>query len=683
MRRDLGFGLLWFLGLFALDAGSSLFEFAEAFEGVRRDPTTVWLVRQEVAAYAGSMLAAYLLLGLIAGLILALLVRGLPASPHRRLRWVFAGFVTVWMHSRGVILWPMMYHGVPLRDLWAGQLSPRWIDGAALVLGALLLAREARRGAQAVPLALAALLGSAALLLDHHPAADPPRKNQGPNVIVFGIDALRPDHLASFGYARDTAPELERFLSRARVYTSAFTPEARTWEAWMSVLTGAYPTTHGHRWSLPAPDQMRPAVPMLTDELVAQGYHTRFVTDDSRFSYFLPEHNFQAIDQPRPGIANIATSRYQPNFRAFFTFLHGPLGWAISPLYAYNQAFGITHRPEPFAERLADIIAEESQHERFFLAVHTCLLHTPADRTWPWHQMYGMGDYRGGNRYRYRSTGSAIADGRGGPDAERLEALERQSAQQNLDLYDSGIAMVDLTWARVARALDEGDLWDNTLVIVLSDHGEDFLEDDMRYRFRGPNHGFHPWGIGQSRVLLAMAGSGVEAGRDDALVSLIDVAPTVARALGVELPQAEGRALQDPAPAHRYLFGETGVGEATYWPSGHKTTPFKYVSDRYAVDPETRLVFQRPEYGEPTVEAKDRWVFDDTWWLVEEAMQQGYRYTFFNWREDPRFRRNVGAEHREEMMRLRAAMAERPRTPGVAEATETDAPPAQEEAPPP
>ena len=176
--------------------------------------------------------------------------------------------------------------------------------------------------------------------------------------------------------------------------------------------------------------------------------------------------------------------------------------------------------------------------------------------------------------------------------------------QQNLNLYDSGIAMLDLLWARVDRALTEGDLWDNTLVIVLSDHGEDFLDDDTRYPFRGPNHGFHPWGTGQQRVVLAIWGPGFTAGRRSDLVSLIDVAPTIARAAGVELPSAEGVALQDPAPP-RLLFGETGVGEPLYWPKGHVSVPFKSAQKRYTLDPETGRVYQKPELNESTIAAKD------------------------------------------------------------------------------
>lgn len=669
MRRDLGFGIAWFGGLFAFDVLSSWSELRSALGRVEAEEDVMWVARREIAIYVVQALGTYLLMGLVAGLVLALLNRALPGGSAWLRRWLFAAGVTLWILLRGAILWPAMHHGVPGRDWIAGNVEPTWMSagfGLVLALGILL---EARRGLK--PAWLLAFLASLGLIsmADHQPAAPAPKKNQGTNVIVFGIDSLRPDHLAHFGYARETAPALERALDRMAVFEHAFTPEARTWEAWSSILTGVYPATHGKRWSLPAPGDELPDAPMITHALQRAGYHTRFLTDDSRFSYMLPVHGFDVIEQPPVGFRAFAASRHQPNFRTFFTFLNGPLGWNLMPAYRHNQAYGISFRPDAFAEYTARQVAEAAEHDRFFLAIHVCPLHTPADRPWPYHRMYGMADYRGGNRYRYRSYGSALVDD-ARLDSARLEALERRSRQQNQDLYDSGIAMVDLVWRRMSEALDQAGLWENTLVIVLSDHGEDFLEEGARYRFRGPNHGFHPWGTGQQRVLLAMAGPGVEPGRREELTSLIDVAPTIAAAAGLTFDSSEGVPLQEAVP-DRVLLGETGVGEPGYWPAGHLSVPFKNAQKRYTLDPETGRAYQRPEYDEITIAAKDRWAFDAEFWLVQEPWEDGgHRYSLFRWREDPVFRSNVLPLYPEVARRLAAALREKPRFPGRPEVVE-------------
>jgi arylsulfatase A-like enzyme len=662
MIRDLLSGQTWLLTLFAVDAWTSSSGIRKTLGKVDHDPSVVDIVQREVLLYVAGMLGIYLLLGLLAGGVMALWRRAMGGPPWRQ-RLFLVAWATGWMAAHGMVMWPWMYDG-PGYLWYAAHVTPGMAHGAFIALGLAWWAwhRWRHRPHPGWSLALAGALAGVALL-DARPPAATPRKNAGPNVLIVGFDALRPDHLARFGYERDTAPALEDFLDRAAVYDRAFTPFARTWSAWMSILTGAMPETHGQRSSLPPPGREGVDVPTLAQLLADQGYHTRFMTDDSRFSYMVPEHGFQVIDQPPVGIRAFAPTRYQPAWRPFFFLLHGPLtGWKLAPIYRYNQAYSTTWRPRYFAEHVADGIAEAAEHERFFMAVHACMLHAPADRPYPYHLMYGMGDYRGGNRFRYRSTGSKLADN-GQISDERLAALEAADTQQNLDLYDSGVTMVDETWARIERALTAGGLWENTLVIVLSDHGEDFLEGSNRYPFRGPNHGFHPWGVGQHRVLLAVAGPGWEAGESPRLTSLIDVAPTVAAQLGLALPTAEGVPLQEPAPEGRVLFGETGVSESNYWAEGHVQYPFERKHERYTVDPETLVVYQRPEYDEATVLAKDRWALDDEWWLVEEALEPAPRYSLFRWREDPTFADELSDEAPEALEHLKAQLSTRPREP--------------------
>jgi arylsulfatase A-like enzyme len=397
---------------------------------------------------------------------------------------------------------------------------------------------------------------------------------------------------------------------------------------------------------------------MLTDVLKEAGYHTRFVTDDSRFSYMVPAHNFDEIFQPAAEIRSFAMSRYQPYFRPFFQFLHGPLGWALVDTYRHNQAMGITHRPDAFAEEVANQISEAATHEKFFMAVHVCALHAPADRPWPYHQMYKLSNARGRNRFRYRSTGSKMADGDEFTD-KRLARLESLGKRQNNDLYDSGFHMIEETWKRIEEQLRDSGLLENTLVIVLSDHGEEFYEGDDRYQFRGPNHGFHPWGVGQHHVLLGVRGTGFEPGRIDRLTSLTDIAETVALYTGVDFDSA-GIPLQEDVPADRILLGETGASEQNYWAEDHATYTIDRSYHRYTVDPETLQVFQRPEYDDMLSMAKDHWAITRDHWLVSENLEDGPRYSLFRWRDDRLMKTDLQEEEAEVFAALRAHLGGQP-----------------------
>lgn len=656
---DLLAAFAWFAGLLAFDGFTSSRQIGKALRKAKHDPDAVAVVKASVLEELARMGLAYVVMALAAAVVLYLLRRARNGRHPWRDRAIFVGLTTLWMAARGAVLYPLLYiGGFGVRWL-ADHAHPAAIDGLYLALLAAWIALPGRPARQPRPgwiaaLALA-LLGVS--LADAVPPAPAPVRNKGPNVLIVGVDALRPDHLRHFGYTRDTAPRLDRFLDEATVFDNAVTPLPRTWPAWTSILTGTDPTRHGQRMSLPKPGSERPrnGIALITDALHAAGYHTRFMTDDSRFSYMVPSMNFDVIDQPPVNVGAFALSGTDPHFRAFFNFLHGPAGWRIARAWRYNQAFGNTWDPLKFAEHVAAGIADASRHDRFFMAVHFCTLHAPGSRTWPWHKLFDMPQGKGSNRFRYRSTGSKVADGDRWGDRQIQEA-EKRSRQQNLNIYDAGIAMVDASWARIARALDEGGLWDDTLVVVLSDHGEDFLEDDTRYPFRGPNHGYTPWGTGQSRVVLALKGGGFRAASREDLVSLVDIAPTIARYTGVDLPTATGRPLQDPVP-DRVLFGETGVSEDWYRSPDHVREPMQRISERYAVDPATKRLYQRPSMEAAIIAAKDFWALDPTWWLVRESLVSGPRYSLFRWHEDPTFGRDLAAEHPEVVERLATALS--------------------------
>ena len=73
-----------------------------------------------------------------------------------------------------------------------------------------------------------------------------------PDVFVLVLDTVRADHLSSYGYARDTTPNLRRFLAEHREavqYDLAFSPASWTVPAHASLLTGTLPSVHHARSS--------------------------------------------------------------------------------------------------------------------------------------------------------------------------------------------------------------------------------------------------------------------------------------------------------------------------------------------------------------------------------------------------------------------------------------------------
>jgi arylsulfatase A-like enzyme len=139
-------------------------------------------------------------------------------------------------------------------------------------------------------------------------------------------------------------------------------------------------------------------------------------------------------------------------------------------------------------------------------------------------------------------------------------AFNQADARHLVDLYDAGIRQMD---DEIARLFAEVGAGDETLLIVTSDHGEEFLE-----------HGSVLHGRTQfeevMRVPLIVRGAGAPAGlRVPTTASLIDVMPTILAAVGVAVPP--GLDGSDLAPTwrgggtelgERYFFGEADHNNA-------------------------------------------------------------------------------------------------------------------------
>jgi len=660
LPRALGLGQLWLLVLFVIDLIDSALLLQRSTGRIRADEETTRTLAIGVAQYVAGVAGTYVLLGLLAGGLLALAERlWFPAAPRRAAAlWLAAALATVLtLYGRFALLisfpgleaiWPYRQR---LTDLFEPHHVIGWGIGGALALLLVGAARWARAGAPLGRFALWAggllvYLGGVQALL-HHPGPRSGRDNVGTNVVIIGIDALRPDHLGRFGYDRDTAPNLDALLDESVVFSSAWTQLPRTYPSWVTILTGALPIKHSIRDNLPEPERLVPAdFAMLPQVAKAQGYATTFVTDDSRFSYMVPATGFDDIVQPRVGVQNFAVSVNEPRFRAFYGLMANPIGFSLVPTAAYNQAFGKSYRPDLFVNRAVSALADVSAHEKFFYAVHSCVLHEPGDRAYPWYRMHGQVGYRGPNRFHYGGSALSLMDT---SDTGKDDSPE--VVQQDIRIYDSGIDMADRLVAGLVGELKATGLWDNTIVVLLSDHGEEMWAPDLPYRFRSPNHGFHSYGDGQHNVLLAIRfPPGQQAPTTvDAPVRLMDLAPTLAEVLGWEWPNPiDGRSMMplvrgEAEPEPRLVYIETGLSESRYWKKGHLRYPSMNVSDRFRLDAETGLVHIRSDFRPFLIAAKDRTIQLGDWKLVWHAMKGEPVVELFNRAEDPNNRHDLAA----------------------------------------
>lgn len=309
------------------------------------------------------------------------------------------------------------------------------------------------------------------------------------NVVLISLDTLRADHMTCYGYARRTTPNLDGLAARGVVFENAIAASSWTVPSHMSLFTGLYPSAHGVESVRLALD--RKAV-TLAEALRARGWKTAaFVSGPSLNGQMGFSRGFETYDD------FTVTLSHEANL----------LGYNDVENMSINQI--VTN---PIITRLATDWLRKNAGTRFFLFLHYWDVHhdyippAPYDRAFdPGYVGSVDGRNIGGRQKQWERDGLAPAD------LAHLAAL-----------YDGEIAHTDAHVGAVLRVLEETRLTERTLVIIVSDHGEAFMEHGRL------NHGNSLHDELVRVPLILCAPTLVPAGRRlDGYVSHVDVMPTV------------------------------------------------------------------------------------------------------------------------------------------------------------
>lgn len=378
---------------------------------------------------------------------------------------------------------------------------------------------------EAVPKASAARVGA--------PTSPPARPK---NVLIYLVDTLRPDHLGCYGYAKPVSPHIDAFAKEATLFQNAVAQSPWTRPSTASLLTGLWPRTHdvnGRR------DALAPEALTFAEMLKGHGYRTAaFVTN-----------------------GNIAKS----------------LGFGQG-FDSYNLLPGRSNRAHDVTARTAEWLDANGRGDApFFLYLHTVEPHSPYDPPPDLRARFAPGIPRevGLRRWLKRLNKREI------PFSPRLR-------DQLLALYDAEIAANDRAFGDVVALLKARGLWEETAVVFLSDHGEEF------YEHGGWEHGNTLYGE-MLQIPLIVRLPGLGAGRTVARQGQhIDIVPTLLAWLGLPIPSGvEGRSLLplvagQPAPH----LGEDAVFswmEVDGHRGGAVTTPDWRLIDLHAPRPDLDL----------------------------------------------------------------------------------------------
>ncbi len=368
--------------------------------------------------------------------------------------------------------------------------------------------RRAPRLAAALALALAA-------------CGEPPRP---PNVLLVTIDTVRADRLGCYGQtAREITPRLDAFAAQAVLFERAYANSSFTPPTHASLMTGRLPAEHGlMHWN-----KRLAEVPTLAQSFAAAGYRTLAFTPMKSLLLLGLDRGFHQTTAP--------------------------------PHREEGEQILLAGADELLDAALPELCAPAPQP--WFAWLHFYDAHRPFAHQGPeWWARFGeIKDPQVGATERWYQLS---------PADRREMGLTDEQRRMIVDRYDGGLAFLDDRLGRLFDALAAAGRLQDTIVLVVADHGEVLDEHGDDWFSHDP----HLWDENTHIPLLLRLPGGAQAGRRvDALVSQIDVAPTLLELAGLSAaalaptgrslaPLVEGRTLA-PRPVLAERIGDDRSGK--------------------------------------------------------------------------------------------------------------------------
>jgi arylsulfatase A-like enzyme len=329
------------------------------------------------------------------------------------------------------------------------------------------------------------------------------------NVILISIDALRADYLNSYGYSKHkVSPNIDALGRDGILHMNHITASPWTTPSHMSLLTSMHPSSHG----------------------VIQSFQEFYEAMAGR-------GKFNSLAEERLTLSEaLKANGYSTGAFTGGITLDGKIGFDQGFMTYMSDMYKISD------SNMGRMLEWVDRHagEPFFLFWHTFEVHAP--------YLSGdlLGDDRAGLREKLDQLRAKIGDE--GSLAHHVNAgmffkrlLKRHSAL-NLDvcttLYAGGVLSVDRWIGRLVAFLKERNLYDRTLIVLTSDHGEEFADHDPQKFYDEHGHSAYEEMI-RIPLIVKLPKSRHAGLRIQSPSRAIDVMPTVLDVAGIALKEHE------------------------------------------------------------------------------------------------------------------------------------------------
>ena len=355
------------------------------------------------------------------------------------------------------------------------------------------------------------------------------------NIILFGIDSLRADHMSCYGYHRLTTPHIDRFASQGVLFESTFSPHIPTTPAYASMLTGTDCFSNqvvALRHKGPLTDR----VETLAEILRRAGYESTCVG-----------------------------FRGNPSSRGFDNYLDYA-GWGPDESGRSPKAENLNEVALPELERLA------AGDKPFFLFLRHMDPHTPYLPPSPFDRMFHSSDPCDPRKDSMRPVLAFK------PFATYFKSWMPEGitdAEYVIAQYDGAVAYMDACIQRIFTRIEELGIAENTLVIINGDHGETLMEHECYF----DHHGLYECTL-HVPLIMRLPGRLPEGVRVPGINLHQDLVPTILELIGFDAGRSfDGKSLLPLIRGERETnYTEFYITEATWMRKhGWRTPEWKLI----------------------------------------------------------------------------------------------------------
>jgi arylsulfatase A-like enzyme len=568
-------------------------------------------------------------------------------APGGPLRWlIFPGTVVLallLLNAASIVQYPALFEAFLSPAVQrgvhalAGWTSPAVLRISALVVLALPALAFSRRALLA-PALLASVLHAPELPSFKTTAIRPTR----PHILLVAIDSLRFDRLAR----ADVLPTVSSLLQDPSVvsFQDHQVGVPRTFPSWIEILEGRNAPRTGIRHMFPGFGPRSGERRGLATALRDAGYDTVAIADFAGDVFPRFEAGFKRVRAPKLTLRTMIRMSVDQAFPAFLPLMTAP---RVHPWFAALKESPVFGDAGHLVDTAVEELAARDDDTPLFMTLFLSTAHFPYAAPHPYYRLFTDSAYAGSFLFHKNPELSA-------------DSVTEADIAQVRGLYDGALRAIDDELARLFGVIRARGLWDDTLIVITADHGEDLFEDG---RLQG--HGEHLRGENVLHVPLVLKlPAPLSPPRSIPHLSRsIDIAPTLASFVGAPkwstdghdfTPWLRGDRSDDPGLS---AYAETGIwfsrGGAGFYQSNRLDYPG--ISGMLSFDQGyTGEIVLNPVFEEIIVTAKHRALITGTHKLIYVPGPSGVSFQLYDRRADPASRTDLAASDPERLAALRA-----------------------------